>query len=146
MPKVKKCWRHLQQADVISFFVRRKCHKNPENQWKSMKIANINREILHNFSTTWGVSMRFSWKMWLMIIAKMKWNLTLNKLWNWSSCTKSNLSASWTHVGMEVQLGLLRTQPYYGRYGHVQKEVPFLAKSVTLVSSRKFGLLKLWLK
>ena len=26
-----------------------------------------------------------------------KWNLTLNKRWNWSSCTKLALSASWTH-------------------------------------------------
>ena len=26
-----------------------------------------------------------------------KWNGTLNKLWNWSSCTKMTLSASWTH-------------------------------------------------
>ena len=26
-----------------------------------------------------------------------KWNVTLNKRWNWSSCTKLALSASWTH-------------------------------------------------
>ena len=26
-----------------------------------------------------------------------KWNLTLNKRWNWSSCTKLVLSVSWTH-------------------------------------------------
>ena len=41
--------------------------KNPENHWKSMKIANIDREILPNFWTTWGISMKFSGKMWLMI-------------------------------------------------------------------------------
>ena len=29
--------------------------------------------------------------------AKSKWNLTLNKRWNWSSCTKLALRASWTH-------------------------------------------------
>ena len=26
-----------------------------------------------------------------------KWNATLNKRWNWSSCTKLALTASWTH-------------------------------------------------
>ena len=26
-----------------------------------------------------------------------KWNLTLNKWWNWNSCPKLALSASWTH-------------------------------------------------
>ena len=26
-----------------------------------------------------------------------KWNMTLNKRWNWSNCTKLALSASWTH-------------------------------------------------
>ena len=26
-----------------------------------------------------------------------KWNVTLNKRWNWSSCRKLALSASWTH-------------------------------------------------
>ena len=71
MSKVKKCWHHLQQAEVISFFVTRKCQKNPENQWKSMKIATVNREIIHNFWTTWGVSIKFSWKMWIMIILKV---------------------------------------------------------------------------
>ena len=44
--------------------------ETPENWWKSMKIANIDREIFHNFWTTWGVSMKFSGKMWLMIKLK----------------------------------------------------------------------------
>ena len=80
MSKVKKCWHHLQQAEIISFFVTRKCQKNPENQWKSMKIATVNREIIHNFWTTWGVSIKFSWKMWIMIILKVtkKQGLTLS--------------------------------------------------------------------
>ena len=33
-----------------------------------MKIANMDREILHNFWMTSGISMKFSGKMWLMII------------------------------------------------------------------------------
>ena len=39
-----------------------------------MKIANIDREILHNFWTTWEISMKFSGKMWLMIILKLTKN------------------------------------------------------------------------
>ena len=39
-----------------------------------MKIANIDREILHNFWTTWGISMKFSEKMCLMIILKVTKN------------------------------------------------------------------------
>ena len=45
--------------------------KNPENRLNSMKIANIDREILHNFWPIWGISMKFSEKMWLMIILKV---------------------------------------------------------------------------
>ena len=36
-----------------------------------IKIANIDREILHNFWTTWGISMKISGKMWLLIILKV---------------------------------------------------------------------------
>ena len=36
-----------------------------------MKIVNIDRENLHIFWTTSGVSMKFSVKMWLMIILKV---------------------------------------------------------------------------
>ena len=39
-----------------------------------MKIANIDREILHNFWTTWGISMKCSGKMCLMIILKVTKN------------------------------------------------------------------------
>ena len=39
-----------------------------------MKIANIDREILHDFWMTWGISMKFLGKMWLMIILKVKKN------------------------------------------------------------------------
>ena len=39
-----------------------------------MKIVNIDREILHNFWTTWGISMKFSGKMCLMIILKVTKN------------------------------------------------------------------------
>ena len=45
--------------------------KNPKNWWKSLKIANIDREILDIFLKTWGISMKFSGKAWLMIILKV---------------------------------------------------------------------------
>ena len=45
--------------------------KNSKNRGKLMKIANIDREILHIFWTTSGISMKFSGKMWLMIILKV---------------------------------------------------------------------------
>ena len=39
-----------------------------------MKVANIDREILHNFWMTWGISMKYSAKMCLMIILKVTKN------------------------------------------------------------------------
>ena len=39
-----------------------------------MKVANIDREILHNFWTTWGISMKLSGKMCLTIILKVTKN------------------------------------------------------------------------
>ena len=36
-----------------------------------MKMANIDRESIHIFWTTWGISMKFSDKMWLMIMLKV---------------------------------------------------------------------------
>ena len=45
--------------------------KIQKNRSKSMKIANIDRESLYFFLTTWGISMKFLEKMWLMIILKV---------------------------------------------------------------------------
>ena len=39
-----------------------------------MKIANTDGEILHIFWKTWGVSMKFSGKMWPIIILKITKN------------------------------------------------------------------------
>ena len=64
----ENCWHHL-------FVCNKEMAKNPENRWKSMIIANIDREILHNFWTTWAILMKFSGKMWLMIILKVTKNL-----------------------------------------------------------------------
>ena len=46
-----------------------------KNRWALMKIANIDRvdrESLHIFSTTTEISMKFSNKMWLVMISKVK--------------------------------------------------------------------------
>ena len=48
--------------------------KYPENRWKLMKIANTDTEILHNFWTFLGISMKFSRKILLMIILKVTKN------------------------------------------------------------------------
>ena len=48
--------------------------KNPKNRWKSMKIATIDRKSLHIFWTTRGIWMKFSGKMWLIIILKVTKN------------------------------------------------------------------------
>ena len=42
-----------------------------KNWWKLMKIANIDREVLHIFRTTWRILMKFSGKMFLVIILKL---------------------------------------------------------------------------
>ena len=44
----------------------------PSNvQGKMMKIANIGEENLHIFWATWAISMKFSGKMWTLIILKV---------------------------------------------------------------------------
>ena len=45
--------------------------KDPQNWWKWMKIANIDRESFNIFWTTCDISMKFSGKMWLMITLKV---------------------------------------------------------------------------
>ena len=37
--------------------------ENPKNPEKLMKVANIEREFVHIFWTTWGNSIKFSGKM-----------------------------------------------------------------------------------
>ena len=45
---------------------------NVKKSKKLMKLANIDEENLHIFQTTLGISMKFSGKMCLMIILKVK--------------------------------------------------------------------------
>ena len=48
-----------------------KFQKLKKNRWKLMKKANIDREGLHIFWTNWEISLKFSGKMWLMIILEV---------------------------------------------------------------------------
>ena len=57
-------------ANVIIFFPTRKCQKVQQ----LMKKGNVQRINLHTFSTSWESSMKFSGKMWLMIILKVTKN------------------------------------------------------------------------
>ena len=48
-----------------------------------MKLANIDRKILHIFWTTWGISIKLLGKMWLMILLKVTKNLGFTlSLWD----------------------------------------------------------------
>ena len=51
-----------------------KCQNDKKNRWKSMKIANIEREIIYIFWTTWGILLKFWGKMWIKIILKVTTN------------------------------------------------------------------------
>ena len=66
------CWKG-KNADTICYKLRSLVSLQQGNVKKSrklMKVANIDREIVHNFWTTWGISVKFSGKMWLMALLK----------------------------------------------------------------------------
>ena len=67
--------------------------KYPNNQWKLMKIANIDSYIasLHILWTTSGMSMRFSGKMRVMIMLKVREDLFLEKLQGFLRLNKLNI-------------------------------------------------------
>ena len=63
-----------KNADIICFLLTTLAFLQEENLKKNeklIKIANIEEENLHNFWTTWGISVELSGKMWLMIILKV---------------------------------------------------------------------------
>ena len=76
--------------------------KNPKNRWKSMKIANIDREILHIFWTTWGISMKFAGKMCLMIILKVTKNQGFSLSLEDTFFEKSQGWSNWV-LGLKIQ-------------------------------------------
>ena len=47
---------------------------NIKKSEKIMKIVNTDRENVHIFWTIWGLSIKFSGKMWIMIILKVTKN------------------------------------------------------------------------
>ena len=58
-------------CDVMSVFATRKCQKKKK---KLVKLVNIEEENIHIFRGTWGILMKFSGKMCLMIILKVREN------------------------------------------------------------------------
>ena len=70
---IEICWAWIMlTSSVISwrywFLCNKEMSRNPKKCWKLLKIGNTEREILHVFWTNWGISMKFSGKMWLTII------------------------------------------------------------------------------
>ena len=47
---------------------------NIKKSEKIMKVVNTDRENVHIFWTIWGLSIKFSGKMWIMIILKVTKN------------------------------------------------------------------------
>ena len=69
-------WKYVESAKMLTlsdiswghqFLCNKEMQKNPKIWWKSIKIANIDRQIFQNFWTTWGIYMKF----WYMIILKV---------------------------------------------------------------------------
>ena len=54
---------------------------NVKKSKKLMKIANFDEENLHIFWTSWGFFVKFSGKMWLMIVLKVTKNRASRFLW-----------------------------------------------------------------
>ena len=71
MLKVEKCCYKLTSLVSLSSLWQGNVKKS-KNWWILMEIANTGREILHIslhiFLTTWGVSMKFSGRIWLLIL------------------------------------------------------------------------------
>ena len=73
----KVSWKWKSAADIICYELTslvslwQENVKNWKNWLKSMKISNIEREIIYIFWTTWGISIKFSGKVWLIIILKL---------------------------------------------------------------------------
>ena len=70
----RKLFSHVESGKMptSSVICNKKMSNNPKNWWKSMKVGNIDRESLHIFWNSWGVSMKFSGKIWLMIMLKTR--------------------------------------------------------------------------
>ena len=69
-------WKYVESAKMLTlsdiswghqFLCNKEMPKNPKIWWKSIKIANIDRQMFQNFWTTWGIYMKF----WYMIILKV---------------------------------------------------------------------------
>ena len=66
--------KYVESGKILTSFIIRSLASlwqgNVKKSRTFMKVADIEREIFHIFWTTWGISMTFLGKMWLMIILK----------------------------------------------------------------------------
>ena len=71
-----------------------------------MKIANIDRKILHNFWTTWGSSMKLSGKMCFFIILKAtkNWGFTF---YLEDTFFKKPQGENWSHSRFSVKISVM---------------------------------------
>ena len=102
--------------------------KNPKNWGKLMKIANIDREFLHIFWTTWGNSMKFLGKMSFKIILKV----TKNQCSTLSSSIEDTFFKKTQRMGGGVKL---TPPPSPGRLGLKLESQNFRFKSHLVLSS-----------
>ena len=92
--------------------------KNAKYRWNSMKIVNIDRENLHIFWITWGISMKFSGKIWLMIILKFTKNQSFTLSLEDTFLEKPQGGSSWPPDPV-VFLGLMQS------INHLMFSAPF---------------------
>ena len=72
-----------------------------------MKIANIDREVLHNFWTTWGISMKFSGKMDLMIILEATKNPGFHPPFEETFFEKPHEGSNWPYTYIHIYIYIL---------------------------------------
>ena len=77
-----------------------KCYSGQLSTVTSKNPSVVNTTCISSFRYTHVITyrkLRLKQTWWLVKAIQLKWNVTLNKRWNWSSCTKLALNASWTH-------------------------------------------------
>ena len=128
-------------SSVISsyhlFLCNKEMLKNPKKWWKLMKMANIDIESLNIFWTTWGISMKFSGKIWLMMILKVTNKYGFNLFLGDTFVKKQQVESNW----LPPSLFRLKIRKCFkntdAEQGWKQKKQLDDDKAVTLVAPNK---------
>ena len=95
-------------------------------------MANNDRESLHIFWTTWGISMKFSGKMWLLMILKVTKNQALTHSLekrqrggggggsNWPSCSLFRVKMDFCLTFYKFQFGFAYKCVAYNKSGYLR--------------------------